>query len=56
MSLFQLLKFKKWETRLFKMPRLEMPHFQTGTRVRVASGLSNLGIQSDHIMVKVVSK
>ena len=40
MSLIQLLKFKKWETRLFKMPRLETPRFQTGTRVTVASGLS----------------
>ena len=39
MSLIQLLKFKKWETRLFKMPHLETPPFQTGTRVTVvASG------------------
>ena len=28
MSLIQLLKLKKLETRLFKMPRLETPHFQ----------------------------
>ena len=39
MSLIQLLKFKKWKTRLFKMLHLEMPRFQTGTRVTVASGL-----------------
>ena len=39
MSLIQLLKFKKWETRLFKMPHFETPRFQTGTRVTVASGL-----------------
>ena len=39
MSLTQLLKFKKWETRLFKMPRMETPRFQTGKRVTVASGL-----------------
>ena len=40
MSLIQLLKFKKWETRLFKMPHLEMPRFQMGTRVTVACGQS----------------
>ena len=39
MSLIQLLKFKKWETRLFKMPRLEMPHFQMRRWVTVASEL-----------------
>ena len=38
MRLIQLLKFKKWETRLFKMPHLETPRFQTGMRVTVASG------------------
>ena len=38
MSLIQLLKFKKWETRLFKIPCLEIPRFQMGTRVTVASG------------------
>ena len=37
MSLIQLLKFKTWETRLFKMPRLEMPCFQTRRWVTVAS-------------------
>ena len=37
MSLIQLLKLKTWETRLLKMPHFEMPHFQTGTRVTVAS-------------------
>ena len=40
MSLIQLLKFKKWETRLFKMPRLGTPRFLTGTRVTGACGLS----------------
>ena len=35
MSLIQLLKFKKWETRLFKMPHLETPRFQMGMRVTV---------------------
>ena len=29
MSLIQLWKFKKWETRLFKMPRLETPRLET---------------------------
>ena len=37
MSLIQLLKFKTWETRLFKMPCLEMPRFQTRRWVTVAS-------------------
>ena len=37
MSLIQLLKYKKWEMRLFKMPRLETLRFQTGTKVTVAS-------------------
>ena len=37
MSLIQLLKFKTWETRLFKMPCLEMSRFQMGTRVKIAS-------------------
>ena len=39
MSLIQLLKFRTWETKLFKMPRFEMPHFQMGTTVTVASEL-----------------
>ena len=39
MSLIQLLKFKKWEMRLFKMPRFETLRFQRGTKVTVASGL-----------------
>ena len=33
----QLLKFKTWETRLFKMPHLETPRLVTGTRITVAS-------------------
>ena len=37
MSLIQLLKFKTWEMRLFKMPCFETPRFQTRTRVTVAS-------------------
>ena len=37
----QLLRFKTWETRLFKMPRFGTPHFQTGMRVTVASGPRN---------------
>ena len=37
MSLIQVLKFRTWETRLFKMPRFEKPCFQTGTRVTTAS-------------------
>ena len=40
MSLIKLLKFKKWEMSLLKMPHLEMPCFQTRTRVTVASGQS----------------
>ena len=36
MCSIQVLKFRTWETRLFKMP-----HFQTGMRVTVASGLSS---------------
>ncbi len=38
MSLIQLLKFKTWETRLFKMPRLETPRLQTRHWVTVDSG------------------
>ena len=38
MSLIQLLKFNTWETRLFKMLRFVIPHFQIGTSVTVASG------------------
>ena len=37
-SLIQLFKFKTWETRLFKMPRLGLPRFQTRRQVRVAFG------------------
>ena len=33
----QLLRFKTWEMRLFKMPRLKTPHLVTGTRIAVAS-------------------
>ena len=29
----QLLRLKTWETRLFKMPHLETPRFQMGTRI-----------------------
>ena len=36
----QLLRFKTWETRLFKMPRLKTPRLVTGTRIAVASELS----------------
>ena len=36
MSLIQLLKFKTWETRLFKMPRLGTPRFQMRRWVTVA--------------------
>ena len=36
----RLLRFKTWETRLFKMPCLKMPHLVTGTRTAVASELS----------------
>ena len=39
MSLIQLLKFKIWETRLFKMPHFKTPRFQMGKRVTVASEL-----------------
>ena len=39
MSLIQLLKFKTWETRLFKMPHLETPRFQMRRWVTVAFGL-----------------
>ena len=39
MSLIQLLKFKKWEKRLFKMSRLETPRLAMGTRIAVASQL-----------------
>ena len=37
MNLIQNLKFKKWETKLFKMPHLETPCFQTGKRATVVS-------------------
>ena len=46
MTLIQLLKFKTWETRLFKMPCFETPHFQTGTRETVASGLNMVAMNS----------
>ena len=39
MSLIQLLKFRTWETRLFKIPLFETPRFQRRTRVTAASGL-----------------
>ena len=48
MSLIQLLKFKKWETRLFKMPCFETPCFQMGTRVTTASGLYVLRFMMRH--------
>ena len=38
MNLIQLLKFKIWEMRLFKMPHLGTPRFQTRHLVTVASG------------------
>ena len=38
-SLIQPKKFRTWETGLFKMLRLEMPHFQMAVKVTVASGL-----------------
>ena len=37
-SLIQLLKFKTWETRLFKMSHLGTPRFQTRRWVTVAFG------------------
>ena len=43
MSLFQLFKFKTWETRLLKMPPLETPRFKTRHWVTIASRLSTLG-------------
>ncbi len=49
MSLIQLLKFKTWETRLSKMPVLEMPRFQMGTRVTVASGPCSFLTEIVHI-------
>ncbi len=39
MSLIQLLKFRTWKTRLFKMPHFEGPRFQTKMKITVASGL-----------------
>ena len=33
------MKFRTWETRVFKMPCFETPRIQTGTRVTIASGL-----------------
>ena len=38
----QLLRFKTWETRLFKMPRLKTPRLVTGTRIAVASELGKV--------------
>ena len=49
MSLIQLLKFRTWETRLFKMPRFDMPRFQMGTRVTVASGPSIIPIKAERL-------
>ena len=31
------MKFRIWETRLFKMPRLVMPRLEMGTRITIAS-------------------
>ena len=47
MCLIQLLNFKKWKTRLFKILCSETPRFGTGVRVTIVSGLSpcNLGYQ-----------
>ena len=42
MSLIQLLKFRTWETQLFKMPHFETPDIQMEMRVTVASGHSSL--------------
>ena len=33
MSLIQLLRLKTWETRLSKIPRLETPHLEMGSRI-----------------------
>ena len=41
MSLIQVLKFKTWEMRLFKIPRLETPRLETRHWDTVASGLSD---------------
>ena len=49
MSLIQLLKFRTWETRIFKMPYFKMPLFQTRTRVTVASGLSETYIKNSSV-------
>ena len=38
-GLIQPLKFRTWETKLFKMTRFETLHFQMGTKVTFASGL-----------------
>ena len=53
MRLIQLLKFKKWETRLFKMPCLETPRLETGTRITVASERTQI-IQHKGSFVKYV--
>ena len=55
MSLIQLLKFKTWETRLFKMPRLEMPRFQTRHWVTVAfwAQSNSFSIFVTHIQYRV---
>ena len=37
MSLTSFWDSRTWETRLFKMPRLEKPCLKTGTRITVAS-------------------
>ena len=39
MCIIQLLKIRTWETRLFKTPCFDTPHFQMGMRVTIASGL-----------------
>ena len=36
MSLIQLLRLRTWETRLSKMPHLETPCLEMGTRIKVA--------------------
>ena len=49
MSLIQPKRFRTWETGLFKMPRLETPHFQMADKVIVASGPSKFRLsQTGH--------
>jgi len=48
MSLIQPVKFRTWETGLFKIPRFEMPRLQTGA--------FETGLRKSHVVIKQEKK